>query len=192
MAEDDFDDWLAGLSGKRRSRGKDDEAAALREALRGPSSDVNSEGGDYSARIDDLSGARLLKRLRDEGLEPPGTRPAINARRWAVAASVVFVAIAGTLVWQPWQPNGGLVDISRGAVGGLKIFSATPDIEARRIITELGILGLRPKESTGKDRVTIDVSVSTERLPSFGGWMERQGGVARTPGVYRIVIETRP
>lgn len=187
MADDDLEEWLAGISGKRPPRGRDDEAAALREVLRARASRASgSNVPDSDIASSGLVEQRLLKRLRDEGLEPRGAPRPATPRVWAVAAS--FALVTATLVWQTWLPEIAYVD-TRGFVGSLRITSRSADADVRRVLADLESQGLKPERKAYRDGVVVDVQVTAAQLPEFGRWMERQGGVARAAGVYRIVVE---
>jgi hypothetical protein len=187
----DLDDWLDGLSGKRPPRGAYDEAATLRKVLlreqQEAALDAAQPGPEDS--ISELKRKRLLHRMQEEGMKLQQQQAAPNRRAWLAAASVAFLALATTLIWQPWQPA---TQITRGVVGSLRIVNAAPDAEAGRIAAELRQLGLRTTQQGDNQRVRIEVTASTEQLPLLGAWMERRGGAARAAGVYEIIIERGP
>ncbi len=187
----DRDDWLAGLSGKRPAHGAHDEAATLRKVLLRQQQETAAQAAEPGpeAEVSELTQQRILKSLREEELKSSGRPARADRRVWVAAASFMLVALATTLIWQPWQSS---IEITRGVVGGLKITNPAPDAEAPRVVAELQLLGLSATQQSDNDRVRLEVMVGTAQLPRFSEWMEGRGGSARAAGLYEIIIERGP
>ncbi len=209
-ADEDLDDWVAGLSGKRPARDPHDLPVALRQAL------LKLEAEDQQAHPSDDKGLqRFLEEIHatdkkkesaplgtpphasNNVVEFPRTDPAKRfwqPRVWAVAASLAFVALMSGVMLRIGiiGPSEQMADLEqyRGAVGGLKLTSPNPDKTAEQIEAEFAKLGLKTKPLEKGATWVLAVKVSQEQRPAFNIWMKEHGSQAQAEGVYRITIET--
>lgn len=192
MADPDADRWLEELAG--RSEPADPlerrRTGALRAAIESQiSADRAPPGGGLGLQ-------RLLRKLEAEGLLSKQARLASlgHRRAWkravpALAAALLLVL--GVLMFRLIGEPTKIPEVERGVAGAVVMLSSDPPRTADETIRTLQARGFKITRVPRTDRVILQLHVSAAQLAEFASWAQANGGRARQPGTYRILIDRR-
>lgn len=165
-ADDDLDEWLDQLAGRRPGTEETDKVRAMIQRAR-VADDERLLGDLLSPEAEARAVERLRFRLRAEGL---AGRPR-PWQRWkvalpAAAAAALMVGI-GVRVWQPTAEGDGFTvrsespPILRGDIHLASLVGPNPLLRAKRLAAEVAPFDSRPAVYVHEGQAIVDFEVSS-------------------------------